>query len=166
MKGLSGKEVEMMANLEFQQKQYFTPDDIRQHFKSKKQMTNTIFSLKKKGRIIRLNRRKYFLVPIKARLGKWSDHSAIIADEMLDGKGYYIGGWFAANYWRLTTQIPFQLDIYTTKKQGKKSIMNTRFVFHRTSKKSLERSVEQKIKEHSFKVLNKEEAKKWVKWRD
>ncbi len=165
MKGLSKGEMKAIANLEFAGKYYFSRGDIAHLFKNKRQMTNTLYTLHKKGRIHRLNRNKYFLVPVKARTGKWVDQPLIIADEMLDGKLYYVGGWYAANYWQLTDQIPFQVDIYTTKRQGKATIMNMRFVFHRITKKSLHKAVLKKIEEHPFRILDKEQTRKWLKLR-
>ena len=163
MKGLSKTEMRVVANLEFSGKYYFSREDIANLFKNKRQMTNILYTLRKKGRIHALNKNKYFLVPVKARTGKWVDNPLIIADEMLDGKGYYVGGWYAASYWRLTDQIPFQVDIYTTKRQGKVTIMNTRFVFHRTTKKNLHNAVLQQIENHQFWILDKEQTKKWMK---
>lgn len=165
MKGLSKKEIEAISDLEFQKRYYFTTEDIKNHFRNKKQIVNTVYNLRKKGRIIKLNKTKYFLVPIKARHGKWTDHPLIIADEICNGRDYYIGGWAAANYWQLTDQMPMQVDIYTTRRQGKTSILNTRFVFHRTTKKAIKKSVTCKVGEHEFKILNMENAKIWIKSR-
>lgn len=165
MKGLSKKEIQVIADLEFRKKYYFATKDIKHHFKNKKQMINIVYTLRKKGRIIKLNKYKYFLVPIKARTGKWTDNPIIITDEILNGEDYYIGGWYAAHYWKLTEQIPMQVDIYTTKRQGKKKILNVRFVFHRTTEKNLEKAVTEKIENHPFRILNKEDSKKWMKSR-
>ena len=165
MEGLSKKEIKVIADLEFRKKYYFTTDDIKAHFTNKRQMINTIYTLRKKGRIIKLNRNKYFLVPIKARTGKWTDNPIIIADEICDGKDYYINGWYAAYYWKLTDQITMQVDIYTTRRQGRKKILNKRFVFHRTTKKSIKNAVTQKIENHNFKIIRKDNAIKWMKSR-
>lgn len=165
MKGLSKKEIQVIADLEFRKRYYFTTEEIRKHFKNKKQMVNKVYTLRKKGRIIKLNKNKYFLVPIKARIGKWADNPLIIADEICDGKDYYIGGWYAAHYWNLTEQIPMQVDIYTTRRQGKCKILNKRFVFHRTTKKSIGNAVKQKIENHEFMIMSRENAKKWMKSR-
>lgn len=163
MQGLSKTEVQAVAELEFKRKYYFTRDDILHIFKEKRQMSNKLYTLHRKGRIHRLNRNKYFLVPIKARQGKWADHPLIIADEMLNGERYYVGGWYAAYYWQLTDQVPLQVDIYTTKRQGKVTIMNKRFVFHRTTPKGLEKAVTERIEGHLFKILSKERTKLWLK---
>lgn len=166
MKGLSKTEIAAIADLEFRQKYYFTKEDIKDHFQNKRQIINTIYTLRKKGRIVPLNKNKYFLVPIKARAGKWTDAPLIIADEMLNGKDYFIAGWYAAYYWKLTDQIPMQVDIYTTKRQGKRVLLNKRFVFHRTTKKRIEESVTQKIQGHAFKILPRSASKKWMKSRE
>jgi len=102
------------------------------------------------------------LVPIKARYGTWTDHPLIVANEIMDGEKYYIGGWYAAYYWKLTDQVPMQVDIYTTRRQGKTNILNTRFVFHRTTKKNIKKAVTKKIGEHNFRIMSKENSKKWM----
>lgn len=163
MKGLSKKEIKVVSDLEFQKKYYFTLDNIKAHFKNKKQMLNTVYTLTKKHRIIKLNKKKYFLVPIKARVGKWTDNPLIIVDEMCDSRNYYIGGWYAAYYWKLTEQVPMQVDIYTTRRQGKITLLNKRFVFHRAREQAIEKAVTQTISNHPFKIVAKEKAEKWMK---
>lgn len=167
MNGLSKKEIQVIADLEFRKKYYFRLEDITKHFENRKQMVNTIYTLKKKGRIFKLSKKKYFLVPIKARKGKWTDHPLIIADEMFEGKDYFVGGWYAVHYWALTDQVPMQVDIYNTKRQGKVKLLNNRFKFRRTTKKKIkEQSLVRKIGKHTFKILNKKQTKKWLKSRE
>src|SRR3989338_4131075 len=161
MESLSKKELELIADLEFQKKYYFTTNDIQNHFNDKKQLTNTLYRLRKKERIIKLNQKKYYLVPIKARYGKWVDNPLIVADEICNGENYVIGGWYAAYYWKLTDQIPMQVDIYTTKKQGKMNVLNKRFVFHRSTAKKVNRAVIQRIENHSVRILPKKESQQW-----
>ena len=167
MEGLSKKEIQVVSELEFRKKYYFTTFDIKDHFKNKRQMINIIYTLRKKGRIINLSKNKYFLVPIKARTGKWSDDTLIVTDEMFNGKDYYIDGWYAAHYWGLTDQIPMQIDIHTTKRQGKTKIFNMRFAFHRTTRKSIEKmSIVQETEGHSFRIMKKEISAEWMKSRE
>ena len=166
MKGLSKKEVEVISALEFDKKYYFTRDNISHHFQKEAHLRHTIHKLLKKERIISLNKNKYYLIPIKARRGKWADDSFIIADEIFNGKNYFIGGWAAANYWRLTDQLPMKIEVYTTKRQGVSKILNTTFIFRRTTQKRIDASaISEKIGEHTFKIINKEESKKWYKQR-
>ena len=165
-KGISNKEVKAVAELEFHERRYFKREDIQHLFKNNKEMTNTLYGLTKKGRIVRLNKNKYYLVPLKARLGKWTDDPFIVIDETMDGKDYVIGDWAAANYWRLTEQIPFRYDVYTTRRQGTYTLLGIRVVFHRTSKEKLKRAVTQRIKNHQFLILNKREMKQWMKQKE
>lgn len=163
IQALSQKEVEVIAWLEFEEKYFFTIQDIGHFFKNTKQRYNFIQRLMKKKRIVKLNKQKYYLVPIKAKSGLWVESSSIIADELCNGKNYFIGGWSAANYWRLTDQIPMRTDIYTTRRQGRVHILTSDFVFHRTTKKRLQHAIPQKIKGHLFYILNKKETQKWLK---
>jgi len=165
MKSLSKKEIEVISNLEFDKKYFFTRNDIKQYFKKEQQVTDFIFGLKKKGRILKINRTKYYLIPIKAKSGKWAEHPLIIADEICNGKDYLIGGWAAAYYWKLTDQISMQFDIYTTRRQGRYRLMNTRFVFHRTTKQKIKNSIKREIEGHQFYILNKKDVKTWLKQR-
>ena len=164
IEGLSKNEIKAVADLEFSKKYFFRKADISQHFKNRKQLSNTLFTLKKKGRILKLGRDKYYLVPIKARKGMWFESPIIITDEMMDGKDYFIGGWYAAHYWHLTDQVPMQVDIFTTRRQGKTKVMNMRFVFHRTTKKRIEReSIKGTTEGHEFRIMSKEESRRWMR---
>ncbi len=166
MKGLSKKETEIVAELEFEEKYYFTRDDIRHHFEKDNQMRHTIHKLLRKERIVSLNKNKYFLVPIKAKEGKWGQDPFILADEIFNGKNYFIGGWTAANYWRLTDQIPMKIEVHTTKRQGTQKILNTTYIFRRTTDKRIKKSIKKRIKGHRFRILNFEETKEWMKKKD
>ena len=162
VKGLSKKETEIIANLEFEQKYFFTSDYIDKFSKNKTQRYNIIKNLIKKKRIVKLNKEKYYLIPIKAKSGSWVEHSFIMADEICNGKDYFIGGWAAANYWKLTDQIPMWVEIYTTRRQGKIRILNKGIIFRRTTKKRIEKAVIKTIENHEFKIISKKESKKWM----
>lgn len=163
MKQLSKKEVEIISSLEFHKKYFFTAEDIDKFAKNRKQRYNIIWKLLKKKRILKLNRHKYYLIPIRAKGGSWVEHPFIVVDEMMDSKDYFIGGWAAANYWHLTDQIPVQVDVYTTRRKGKLEIMNTRILFRHTTPRRIERAVTEVLQEHGFRIIPKEEAKKWMR---
>ena len=162
MKGLSSKEMQLVAEIEFDKKYFFTREDISHHFDSSASMHHTIHKLIAKERIISLNKNKYYLIPVRAKKGKWAEDAFILADEIMNGKDYYIGGWAAANYWRLTEQIPAKIEVYSLKRCGQKSFLNTPFIFRKTSRKRLKESIKKKKKGHQFRILNKEESKKWL----
>lgn len=162
MARLSERSIKVISDLEFQEKYYFKKQDIRKHFSSDKQLYNFLFNQMKNKRIIKLNRDKYFLVPIKARTGRWTDHPIIVADELMDSKNYYIGGMYAAYYWELTEQVPMQIDIYTTRRQGSIYVLNKRFIFHRIRKTAMKKSIKRKIRNHPFNILTKENTIEWL----
>ena len=85
---------------------------------------------------------------------------------MFNGENYFVGGWSAANYWRLTDQIPFWIEVFTTKRQGKKVILNTKFIFRRTTLKKIKKAIVREIDKHTFLIMNKKEMKKWMKSRE
>lgn len=167
IESLSKREVEIIAWLEFYDKYFFSLEDIENFFSNKTQRYNTIKSLVKKKRIVKINKGKYYLIPIKAKSGKWTEDPFIIIDEIVNGNDYYIGGWGAANYWRLTDQIPFRYDVYTTRRQGKYKILGVEIFFHRTTKKNISnKAIIKKIQNHDFKIINKRDSKKWMKLKE
>jgi len=163
IKGLSSREVKIIAWLEFYQKYFFTSVEIEQFFSNKMVLYKGIKKLLGKKRIIKLNQNKYYLIPIKAKSGVWIEHPFIIIDEMLNSDNYYIGNWTSANYWHLTNQVPSWIDVFTTKKQGKKEILNIKIIFHRIRKVDESKYTIKKLKGHEFKILSKKESKKWMK---
>lgn len=165
IKGLSEREVKIIAWLEFYQKYFFTSKDIQQFFNNKRSLYKGIQKLLTKKRIIKLNQNKYYLIPIKAKSGGWSEDDYIIIDEVCNSGDYYISGWSAANYWRLTDQIPFWHDVFTTNKRGRKKIFNVGIIFHQVKNIDKSKYDVKKINGHGFKILNKKESKEWMKSR-
>jgi predicted transcriptional regulator of viral defense system len=157
-RGLSDKEMKIMSYLELEGKRFFTKDVIRKFFKSRNELNVYIHRLKEKRRIVRINKEKYYLIPIQAYKG-WVEHPFIVADEMFNGKDYYIGGKAAANYWGLIDQIPRVIDVFSTKKQGESKILGSIFRFRRIRR--MLKSLKRKIKDHDFLIATKEESEKW-----
>ena len=166
IKGLSKIEVEIVAWLEFYKNYFFRANDIKQFFKTRGTLYRGIQRLLAKKRIIKLNQSKYYLVPIKAKSGSWSEHPFIIIDEMCNSKDYYINGWASANYWHLTDHIPSAYEVYTLNKQGVKNILNTKIIFHRVRKINKPKVAIKKIADHNFIIMNKQQSIKWIKLRE
>ena len=165
MKGLSAKEISLISFLELNEKFFFRRSDIKQFFKNYNEMSVYLHRLKKKGRIVKLNKTKYYLIPIKAFKGHWSEHPFIIIDEIFDGKDYYISGMAAAHYWGLIEQIPTQMEVRCTKKQGKRRILNFTIIFKRIRSIKPKDFVRRKIKGHSFLIASKDKVEEWLKSR-
>ncbi len=159
-RGLSEKELAFISRLELKNRNTFTREEIRSNFTSINEMNVYLHRLKKKGRIIKLNKNKYFLIPIKAVGGKWSEHPFILIDEIMNGKDYCIVGKAAANYWKLIDQIPFEFEVYNTRKHEMITICNARLNFRK--KRKLPQIVERNIQGHKFIIATKKESEKWI----
>lgn len=161
-KGLSEKELRFISKIELKGNYFFTRDEIKYNFTSINEMNVYLHRLKKKGRIIKLNKSKYFLIPIKAVNNKWSEYPFILIDEIMNNRDYCIVGKAAAYYWRLIDQIPSEYEIYNTKKHEKIKIFNATLNFKKRRLKNLPKYEEKKIHNHTFRIVTKEEAKKWT----
>lgn len=159
IKGLSDKEIKIVSFLELEEKRFFSKKDIRGFFKSKGDMYKYLASFKRKGRIVRINKDKYYLVPIQAQRG-WAEHPFIVADEMFNGNKYYVGGKAAVHYWGFIDQLPAVIDVFSTTRQGTKTVLGAKFRLKRVRK--LGKSVKRTIAGHGFLIAGKEESKKWI----
>jgi len=161
-KGLSEKELEVISWLELKNKYFFTRDEIKDKFKTVNEMNVYLYRLRKKGRIIKLNKTKHFLIPIKSIKGKWSEHPFILIDEIMNGKNYCIIGKAAAHYWKLIDDIPYEYEIYNTKKHGLLIIFNAKLNFKKRREKNIPLGVKRKVYNHTFIIASKKESKKWT----
>ncbi len=161
-KSLSEKELGFISKLELRNKSIFTRDEIRGNFTSVNEMNVYLHRLKRKGRIIKLNKAKYFLIPVKAVNSKWSEHPFILIDEIMDSKDYCIVGKAAANYWHLIDQIPFEFEVYNTKKHKKIEIFHARLNFKKRRKKNFPKTIEREIQGHKFIIATLQESRKWI----
>ncbi len=157
--GVSRKEMEVFSYLELEGKRFFNRDDIMQFFSSENEMNVYIHRMKKKGRIVKINADKYYILPVQARNGKWSEHPYIIIDEMCNAKGYCIGGKSAANYNGQSDHIPVEIEVFSRSRQGKKEVLGTEIRFRRVRK--MPRCVKKTVMGHDFTILSKEESIKW-----
>ena len=158
-KSLSEKELQFISKLELKEKYFFTRDDIRNNFKNNNEMNVYINRLKNKNRIIKLNKTKYFLIPVKAVGNNWSEHPFIVIDEIMNGKDYCIVGKAAAHYWKWIDQIPVEYEVYNKKKHSKVTIFNSRLNFRKRRK--IPGGVIKEIYKHKFIIASKKEAKQW-----
>ena len=82
--GLSKKEIKIVSWLELEGKRFFSRKDIKKFFRNDNEMNVYINRLKNKKRIIKLNKSKYYLIPIQAHKNKWSEHPYIVVDEIFN----------------------------------------------------------------------------------
>ena len=165
MKGISGKELEVISFLEMKERYFFTRNDVKRFFKSDNEMNVYLHRLKQKGRIVKLNRAKYFLVPVKAFEGYWAEHPFVIVDEIFNGEGYFIRGMAAAHYWGLVDQIPTAVEVACTNKQGTRKIFGFTIIFKRIRPVGIRGFVKRNIEKHPFRVMSKRGVEEWLKSR-
>lgn len=159
---LSEKELEFISRFELRGKTFFSRYEIKGFFNSDNEMNVYLHRLRKKRRIIKLNRSKYMLIPVKAVDRKWSEHPFIIIDEMMDGKDYCIVGKAAAYHWGLIDQIPFVYEVYNTRMHKDIEIFHTRLRFKKRRVMNLPKRVTKRIQGHDFIITTKDEAKRWI----
>jgi predicted transcriptional regulator of viral defense system len=159
MKGISGKELEAISFLELEGKRFFSKSDVMQFFRDNNEMAVYIHRLVHKGRVVKIAKDRYYLVPIQAYQGKWSEHPYIVIDEMFDGKDYVIGGKSAANHWGFVEQIPSVIDVFSTTRQGKKEMFG--FTIRLRRVRNLPRNTTGKVKGHQFIISTKGVSKRW-----
>jgi len=159
-KSLSEKELKFISKLELKQKYFFTTNEIKDYFKTLNELRVYIHRLKKKGRIIKLTKDKFYLIPIKAQNSKWVEYPHIAIDEIMNGKDYCIVGKAAAYYWKLIDQIPKEYLVYTTRKHKIIELFNVRINFRR--KRKLPQCIQKTIQNHKFIIATKKEANQWI----
>ena len=159
---LSEKELSFISKLELKKKYFFTREEIKDSFTNENEMNVYLHRLKRKGRIIRLNKEKYFLIPVRAIGKNWSEHPFILIDEIMNGKNYSIVGKAAAYYWKFIEQIPQEYEVYNTKRHEIMYIFNTKINFRKRREENIPKSSEKEINSHPFQIVPKIEAKKWA----
>lgn len=118
-----------------------------------------LMNLAKKGRLQRIEKGKYLLVPEEAGIeGFWAEEPWVIVPHLV--KEYYIGFWTAMNYWGMTEQIPYTVFVATTKQKKKSSIKfgGQRFQFITLSKKKFFGFIEERAGKNIFNIASKEKT--------
>ncbi len=132
-KGLGGKESLLLLSLARKGKKIFTIGDAGKIVKKPKK---TVFSLARKGWILRLKRGLYALVPLEIGpkgASAFTVHNFVIASCLT--KPYYVGYWTALNYYGLTDQVPRTVFVAALKPKKSVKILSTEFCFVKLVKK-------------------------------
>lgn len=97
---------------------------------SKVQAWKLASRLVRKKRLIRLKPGVYLFAPMRAGpKGLWTENALALVPKLMKGKAYYIGYWTALNYYGLTEQIPFTVQIVTPSRQRAFEALHSRFEF-------------------------------------
>lgn len=137
-KGLSKDEIYLISRAEFENQKVITTAFVQKIFSDKNKASRVLVYLKKKGRILQIEKGKYLVVPIKAPNQRWNPHDFVVTSLWMGDTPYYIGYVSAYYYWKFTDQIPQVVFVLNTKKSiKKKKIGSLRFIAVRISPKKI-----------------------------
>jgi len=81
----------------------------------------------------------------------------------VDSKDYHVGWIYAKYYWKYIRQIPKEIEVYSTRKQGSIKIFNVKISFKRMRKMDNFDYVKRNIYNHAFNIVSKKHTKKQIK---
>ena len=126
-KNLSKDELYLISRAEFEKQKLITTQFVQKLFPDKNKASRILVFLTQKGRLIRIEKGKYLLVPIKAPNQEWMPNEFIVANLWMGDTPYYIGYFTMYNYWGFTEQIPRTVFVLNTAKSCKKEIGDIRY---------------------------------------
>ncbi len=114
---LGPQETKLLFTLEENGSSTFGMDDVTSILGSGAAASRQVASrLTQKGRIRRIERGRYMLVPSRAGvLGHWAEEPWAVVPRLFDE--YYVGFLTAMNYWGMTEQIPHTVFVATPKRR-------------------------------------------------
>ena len=124
---LSKDEIYLISRAEFERQRIVTTPFVQKLFANKNKASKTVASLVRKGRMIRLEKGKYLVVPIKAPNQQWAPNEFMVAGLWMGDTPYYIGYYTMYNYWGLTEQIPQTVYVLNLKKSAKRIIGDVKY---------------------------------------
>jgi len=119
---------------------------------------HVLMDLTRKGRLQRIQRGRYLLVPERAGTElHWAESPWVIVPHLIDV--CYVGFWTAMNYWGMTEQIPYTVFVATTKRKSSLKFGSQRFEFVTLSQKKFFGFVEEKAsRTETFNISSKEKT--------
>ena len=124
---LSKDEIYLISRAEFEKQKIITTPFVQKLFPNKNKASKTVASLTRKGRIIRLEKGKYIIVPMKAPNQQWTPNEFIVAALWMGDTFYYIGYFTMYNYWGFTEQIPQTVFVLNLRKNAQKTIGDVKY---------------------------------------
>ena len=123
-KNLSKDEIYLISRAEFEKQKLITTQFVQKLFPDKNKASRVLVFLTRKGRLLRIEKGKYVLVPMKAPNQQWMPNEFIMADLWMGDTPYYIGYFTMYNYWGFIDQIPRTIFVLNTEKSRKTLIQN------------------------------------------
>ncbi|MEM2941713.1 MAG: hypothetical protein QW304_09240 [Thermoproteota archaeon] len=151
-------EAELLFTLEREGRAVFTLDEAMEILNcSGGVLRKILYRLTMKGRIQRIKRGYYILVPARAGYEtSWTEHVFSFINKIIDE--YYVGYWTALNYWQMTEQIPRTIFIATGKRRRDFSYNNTPIHFITVSPQKFFGWTVEKIGDVEFRISDREKT--------
>ncbi len=114
------REVKLLFELEQEKTPVFSIAQAKQVLgTSDASVKNVLKRLKKKHRIIPLQKGLYLFAPLKSGVeGFWSEDAFRVVPFLVNLNDYYVGFISAMNYWGMTEQIPIVMHVALKAKTG------------------------------------------------
>lgn len=130
------KELKILFELEQKKNFVFTFQDAKKILRtSSASAKNVIKRLKRKKRILRLQKGLYLFAPLRSgEEGFWSEHAFAIVPYLVKSNQYYIGFLSAMNYWGMTEQIPMVVYVILNRQKKQMQAVQTSFIFVKRNK--------------------------------
>jgi predicted transcriptional regulator of viral defense system len=154
--GLSKDELYLISRAEYEKQKLLTGDYAKSAFNDAKKAANILDKLKRKGRLIQIERGKYFIVPIKSPNQLWSPNEFIAAKYWMGETPYYLGYFSMYNYWGFTEQIPQTVFVLNTGKSRPKTIGGVRYKAVKIGKNKYYGVIKVKIEDEEICISDKE----------
>ncbi|KON30185.1 hypothetical protein AC482_04480 [miscellaneous Crenarchaeota group-15 archaeon DG-45] len=152
-------EAELIFTLEREGRTLFTVEDAGEILNTSEEALRVVlWRLASKGRIQRVKRGHYLLVPARAgHETRWSEHIFSFIGEILDE--YYVGYWTALSHWGMTEQIPRTVFIATTRRRRDFTYSDTVPIHYVTvSRHKFFGRATEKIGDHEFHISDREKT--------
>ena len=122
-----------------------------------KQVKKLLHDLVKKGWLKRIERGKYFLIPLSADPTKpYTENQFLIASKLIDP--YYIGFWTMLNYYGYTEQLINTIFVASPKRKKTLSLLGVYYKFVKTTPEKMFGVTQIKIDTVSITVSDKEKT--------
>jgi len=149
------KNIEKLAK----NRKYFKIDEVRKILNvSPNALKLILFRLEKAGRIERIEKGKYIIIPLGNEKGKYTLHEFVIASKLI--KNYSIAYWSALNYYGFTEQIPTTVFVQTTERKKKTSlqVFGVKYRFVRIKKEKMFGLTHEWIEEEKIMITDREKT--------
>ena len=124
---ISREQLYLLSRAEFERRKLITSDFAIALFGTPKKAATILDSLRRKRRLVQIERGKYLIVPLKAPNQEWSPNEFLVAHYWMGSVPYYIGYFTMYNYWGFTDQVPQTIFIPNLKKSREKIIGGVRY---------------------------------------